>query len=253
MIILLSPAKTLKEDIPALGNASMPELLNKSKKLASLLKKYKPNELGELMGISAKLSQLNYERYQTWKTPYKLEDALTAIFAFRGEVYTGLNIDSYSEDDLTYANQHLRILSGLYGILKPLDAILPYRLEMGTKLNTGSHKNLYEFWGDKLTHLINRDIKSSKYDTIINLASNEYFKAINSKKLKAQVITPTFKEEKNGNYKVVSIFAKKARGLMSTYILKNRIHHIDDIKHFTLEGYNFNESLSDNLNIVFTR
>lgn len=253
MLILISPAKTLKTDVPALKNSSVPEFLSKSNKLASKLKKLKPQKLGELMGISAKLAQLNYERYQAWKVPFKNNDALTAVFAFRGEVYNGIDIDSFTKEDLEYTNNHLRILSGLYGILKPMDAILPYRLEMGTKLKISTYSNLYEYWGDKITHHINRELKQSAESTIINLASNEYFKVISTKKLKANTITPTFMEQKNGKYKVISIYAKKARGLMTTYILKNRISQVEDIKHFVADGYNYNDNLSDNSKFVFTR
>lgn len=253
MLILISPAKTLKTDIPASPNSSIPVFIDKSNKIAIKLKKLKPQKLGDLMGISANLAQINYERYQSWKVPYKVEDALNAIFAFSGEVYNGLDIDSFTNEDLEYTNEHLRILSGLYGILNPMDAILPYRLEMGTKLKMGNLNNLYEYWGDKITHLINKQIKESGEETIINLASNEYFKVINTKKLKAKVITPIFMEEKNGNYKVISIYAKKARGMMSAFILKNRITQVEEIKHFTEGGYHFNDGMSENTKIVFTR
>lgn len=253
MHILISPAKTLKTDVSALTNSSIPEFIDKSDKLASRLKKLKPQKLGKLMGISAKLAQLNYERYQSWKVPYTNDDAFNAIFAFRGEVYNGLNIDSFTQEELDYTNDHLRILSGLYGILKPMDAILPYRLEMGTKLKIGRNNNLYEFWGDKITLLINRQLKQSEEETIVNLASNEYFKVINTKILKANIITPVFMQEKNGKYKVISIFAKKARGLMSAFILKNRIQSAEEIKHFDLDGYNFNDDLSNKSKFAFTR
>ena len=253
MLILISPAKTLKTDVSALNNSSIPELINTSDKIASRLKKLKPQKLGDLMGISAKLAQLNYERYQSWKVPYNNNNALTAIFAFRGEVYNGLDIDSFTQEELAYTNDHLRILSGLYGLLKPLDAILPYRLEMGTNLKIGRKNNLYEFWEDKITLLINKQLIQLKEETIVNLASNEYFKVINTKKLKANIITPVFMEEKNGKYKVISIYAKKARGLMSAFILKNRIQIAEELKHFNADGYNYNDELSDKAKIVFTR
>jgi len=253
MLILISPAKTLKTDVSALNNSSIPELINTSDKISSRLKKLKPQKLGDLMGISAKLAQLNYERYQSWKVPYNNNNALTAIFAFRGEVYNGLDIDSFTQEELAYTNDHLRILSGLYGLLKPLDAILPYRLEMGTNLKIGRKNNLYEFWEDKITLLINKQLIQLKEETIVNLASNEYFKVINTKKLKANIITPVFMEEKNGKYKVISIYAKKARGLMSAFILKNRIQIAEELKHFNADGYNYNDELSDKAKIVFTR
>jgi len=253
MLIVISPAKTLKSDLTARDDSTKPVFLSKSKKLAAELKNYKPAELSNLMSISAKLAQLNYERYQQWKSPYKNEESFNAIFAFRGEVFNGINIDDFSEEELIYTQNHLRILSGLYGVLRPLDAILPYRLEMGTKLPLGENKNLYQFWDNQITKALNKDLKEFKEETLINLASEEYFKSINTDLLKAKVITPVFKENKNGKYKVISIFAKKARGMMSRFILKNRIENIEDIKHFSEENYFYNDALSTESQIVFTR
>ena len=253
MLVVISPAKTLKTDIQATENSTTPVLINKAKKLAGILKGYNPTQLAELMGISSKLAWLNFERYQQWKSPYTYKDAFNAIYAFRGEVYNGLDIDSFSEEDVAYTQDHLRILSGLYGVLKPLDAILPYRLEMGTKLRVGEHNNLYQFWGDLITKTLNKDLKAFGENTLINLASEEYFKSINTKLLKANIITPVFKENKDGNYKVISIYAKKARGLMTRFIMKNRITQVNDIKHFENEGYYFNENLSNKSSFVFTR
>lgn len=253
MLVVISPAKTLKTDIPVFENSSNPVLLSKSKKLVSILRKLKPAQLSNLMGISAKLAQLNFERYQQWKAPYTYNESLTAIYAFRGEVYNGLDIDSFSEEEIKYTNEHLRILSGLYGVLKPLDVILAYRLEMGTKLHIGDFNNLYKFWGDIITKTINKDLKANNESVLINLASEEYFKSINTKILKANIITPVFKEDKNGNYKVISIFAKKARGLMSSFIMKNRIVDPNNIKHFDSERYNYNDNLSTESHFVFTR
>ena len=253
MLVIISPAKTLKTDIQAIENSTTPVLINKSKKLAGILKGYNPAQLAELMGISTKLSWLNFERYQQWKSPYIYREALNAIYAFRGEVYIGLDIDSFSEEDVAYIQDHLRILSGLYGVLKPLDAILPYRLEMGTKLSVGKHQNLYKFWGNLITQTLNKDLKAFGENTLINLASAEYFKSINTKLLIANIITPVFKENKGGNYKVISIYAKKARGMMTRFIMKNRINQANDIKHFEHEGYYFNEILSNKSSFVFTR
>jgi len=253
MLVVISPAKTLKTDIVAVDDASMPVLLSKSKKLVTTLNKYKPSQLSSLMGISAKLAQLNYERYQQWNTPYVYKEALTAIYAFRGEVFNGLDIDTFSKEELDYTNQHLRILSGLYGVLKPKDAILAYRLEMGTKLEQGGFKNLYKFWGDIITQELNKDLKLNDDSVLVNLASQEYFKSINTNILNASVITPVFKEAKNGNFKVISIFAKKARGMMSRFIMKNRIIDHNDIKHFDDDGYYFNDKLSTKTQFVFTR
>ena len=253
MLVIISPAKTLKTDIQAIENSSTPVLINKSKKLAGILKGYSPTQLTELMGISTKLSWLNFERYQQWKSPYIYKDTFNAIYAFKGEVYNGLDIDSFSEEDVAYTQDHLRILSGLYGVLMPLDAILPYRLEMGTKLRVGEHKNLYQFWGDLITNTLNKDLKVFGENTLINLASAEYFKSINTKLLKANIITPVFKENKDSNYKVISIYAKKARGMMTRFIMKNRITQVNDIKHFENDGYYFNENLSNKSSFVFTR
>ncbi len=253
MLVIISPAKTLKTDIQAIENSTTPVLINKSKILSEILKAYKPAQLAGLMGISTKLAWLNFERYQQWKAPYIYKEALNAIYAFRGEVYNGLDIDSFSEEDVAYTQDHLRILSGLYGVLKPLDAILPYRLEMGTKLTVREHKNLYQFWGDLITQTLNNDLKAFGENTLINLASEEYFKSINTKLLKANIITPVFKENKGGNYKVISIYAKKARGIMTRFIMKNRIRQVNDIKHFEQEGYYFNEILSNKSLFVFTR
>jgi len=253
MLVIISPAKTLKTDLQAIENSTTPVLINKSKKLAGILKGYNPTQFTELMGISTKLAWLNFERYQQWKAPYIYKEALNAIYAFRGEVYNGLDIDSFSEEDVAYTQDHLRILSGLYGVLKPMDAILPYRLEMGTKLGVGKYKNLYQFWGDLITNTLNNDLKSFGENTLINLASEEYFKSINTKLLKANIITPVFKENKDGNYKVISIYAKKARGMMTRFIIKNRITQVNDIKHFEHNGYYFNENLSNKSSFVFTR
>ena len=253
MLIVISPAKTLKTDLVARDDSTKPVFLSKSKKLAAELKNYKPADFSKLMSISAKLAQLNYERYQQWKSPYKNEESFNAIFAFRGEVFNGINIDDFSEEELIYTQDHLRILSGLYGVLRPLDAILPYRLEMGTKLPLGENKNLYQFWDDQITKAINKNLKEFKEETLINLASEEYFKSINIDLLKVKIITPVFKENKNGKYKVISIFAKKARGMMSRFILKNQIETVEDIKHFSEDRYFYNDALSTEDQIVFTR
>ena len=253
MLLIISPAKTLKTDISASQDSTMPIFIKEAKYLASELKKFKPAQLSQLMGISAKLAQLNYERYQQWKSPYNNKESFNAIYTFRGEVFNGIDIDSFSEKEIEYTNKHLRILSGLYGILKPMDAILPYRLEMGTKLILGENKNLYNYWGNLITDIINKDLAELKDDTLINLASEEYFRSINTKILKASIITPIFKEYKNGKYKVISIYAKKARGLMSSYILKNQLKRVEDIKHFDAEGYYFNDIISDKEQFIFTR
>jgi len=205
------------------------------------------------MGISPKLAQLNFERFINWQLPFSTDNAKQALLAFKGDVYTGLDAYSLNEDELQTAQNDLRILSGLYGVLKPLDLIQAYRLEMGKKLQTKKGNNLYEFWGDKITKEINKSLiaKNDKY--LINLASNEYFKAVVKKKVKAEIITPVFKDFKNGQYKVISFFAKKARGLMTRFIIQNKITDPEHLKAFNSEGYNFNPQLSKNTELVFTR
>jgi len=254
MISIISPAKTLDMETPVSSPIqSLPESLNKSQQLIKVLKKMKADELSRLMGISAKLGQLNFERFQEWTTPYNIEKSRPAVFAFRGEVFTGLDIDSFSKEELDYTQNHLRILSGLYGLLRPMDIILAYRLEMGTKISIGNKKNLYAFWGDEITNHLNEALTQQKDDILINLASNEYFKSLNLKKLNAQIFTPIFKDNKNGQYKVISFFAKKARGQMLRFILKNKISNPEDLKHFEENGYYYTDSLSNQGTITFTR
>ncbi len=213
------------------------------------LKKLKSIELQKLMKVSPKIAELNTERFNNWKLPFTSENAKAAIFAFKGDVYTGLDAESLSKKEIEFAQAHLSILSGLYGLLRPLDLMQAYRLEMGTKYGTSKGKDLYEFWADKITHEIN----SREEKTILNLASNEYFKAVNKKKLKAEIISPIFKDEKNGVLKVISFFAKKARGMMTRFIIQNHITNVEEIKNFNLGGYAFNESLSTDKEWVFTR
>jgi cytoplasmic iron level regulating protein YaaA (DUF328/UPF0246 family) len=232
---------------------TMPQHLEKSLKLVEVLKKKNSKKLEDLMGISTQLAQLNYERFQQWHIPHTPEEARQAIFAFRGDVYTGLDIDTFATDQLDYTQDHLRILSGLYGVLKPMDLIQAYRLEMGTKLSIRGKKNLYEFWSDLITKSINTDLNNINSDILINLASNEYFKSIDKKKLNAQIITPVFKDFKNGRYKMISFFAKKARGMMSRFILQNKLTKVEDLKHFEEDGYFFNDKLSTETSPTFTR
>ena len=254
MLIIISPAKTLDFETKSVTDTfSKPDFLVESKKLISTLRMFKPEQLSELMSISPKLAYLNFERFQEWKTPYNEKEGKQSLLAFRGEVFTGINADSFTEDDFIFSQDHLRILSGLYGVLRPLDIILPYRLEMGTKLKTQNSKNLYEFWGDKITNSINKTLKLSEDNILINLASNEYFKSINKKKLNGRIITPLFKDFKNGEYKMISIYAKKARGLMTSYIIKNRISDPEKLKLFDAGGYYYNDSLSKNDIPIFTR
>ena len=205
------------------------------------------------MKISDKLAELNYQRFQDFETPFTPDNAKQALLVFKGDVYRGMNVEDYSEEELAFAQKHLRILSGLYGVLRPLDLMQPYRLEMGTKLETQTGKNLYEFWGDRLSQLINGDLEKEPDPCLVNLASNEYFKSIDRKSLKARVLNIAFKENKGGKYKVVAIHAKRARGLMVDYVIRNRIEAPEGMKDFDAEGYQYSEALSDSDNWVFCR
>ncbi len=251
MLTILSPAKTLNlEKQELVSEYTIPAFINDSEQLALELKKYSAKKLGELMKINSKLAQLNFERYQEWSSHLNPENAKQSILSFKGDVYTGLGAETFGQDDFDFAKDNLAILSGLYGVLKPLDLMMPYRLEMGTPLKTRKWKNLYDFWGNKITEVINKLVKD---DVLINLASQEYFKAINQNSLNVRIITPVFKENKNGTYKFVHVFGKKARGLMTRFIIQNKITNPDQIKLFNLEGYYYNDRLSTKLDWVFTR
>lgn len=253
MLIVISPAKTLDTSSEIKTKVSSePEFLQQTEQIISVLKKKNAKAISKLMGISPKLGQLNYERFQQWDGA-NANDSRQAIFMFNGDVYDGINIKEFSEDELLYTQKHLRILSGVYGLLKPLDIIQPYRLEMGTKITVNRKKNLYEFWKKQLTDSLNSAIEAQGDDVLINLASNEYFSAIDKTKVKAQIITPVFKDFSNGEYKVISFFAKKARGMMSRFILQNKINEVEKLKLFEEDGYFFNENLSNIYNPVFTR
>lgn len=254
MLIVISPAKKLDYDTPAKTKKStMPDFLDDSAELISVLRKYSAMDLAELMHLSMNLAELNFDRYYQWKKDYGTDEAKQCLLAFKGDVYAGMDAESFSAKDLDFAQSHLRILSGLYGLLRPLDLMMPYRLEMGTKLENERGKNLYEFWGDTITNTINKQLKAQKDDILINLASNEYFKSVKPKQVEGRIITPQFKENKNGSYKMIGIYAKKARGLMSRFILLNRLKKPEDIKAFDYEGYQFNEELSKGDQWVFTR
>ncbi|MFL0803302.1 MAG: peroxide stress protein YaaA [Agarilytica sp.] len=254
MLVVLSPAKNLDYET-ALPTAkhTKANLLSDAQELAEQMKAMSPQDISSLMGISDKLGVLNYDRYQAWALPFEKSTARQALFAFKGDVYIGLNAYEFDTDDMTFAQEHLRILSGLYGILKPLDWMQPYRLEMGTKLANARGKNLYEFWGTKISGALNKQLKKTGDATLVNLASQEYFKSVDLSTLNATVITPTFKDWKNGKYKIISFFAKKARGLMSAYIIKNKISDVEQIKGFDWEGYGFDPSSSSESEWVFTR
>lgn len=254
MLIVISPAKTLDFTTPPKAEKyTVPEMLDQSAKLMGRLKKLSPKQISALMDISADLGELNFQRYQSWQLPFVPGIAKQAVFAFNGDVYQGLQATTLSEEKLELAQTRLRILSGLYGVLKPLDLIQPYRLEMGTTLAYYKSKNLYEFWNPSITKKIKEALAESGSNVLVNLASNEYFKSINRKLLKAEVVTPEFKDLKNGEYKMISFFAKKARGLMTRFVLDNNITDVAGLTAFDSEGYVFNPRLSQPGNPVFTR
>ena len=254
MITLISPSKTLDfESIPPIESYTDCLFLFESQKLNKILKKMNKESIKELMGVSDKIADLNFNRFKDWNVPFNLNNAKQAIYAFKGDVYSGLDAYSLNNNQINFAQNNLRILSGLYGVLKPLDLIMPYRLEMGTKLKNDKGNNLYQYWGDSITNSLKNEMIKNKYSYVINLASNEYFKSVNLKFLKYSVITPLFKENRNGEFKMIAIYAKKARGLMARYIIDNELNEHEDLKNFNIDGYKFNDEISSNLNYVFTR
>ena len=252
MKIVISPAKSLdfETKVPT-SQFTEGIFLNEASALNAVLKKKSPKKLSELMSISPKLGELNWQRNQDWELPFTLENAKQAVFAFKGDVYIGLDAYTLSLEKIEQLQQKLRILSGQYGLLKPLDLMQPYRLEMGTKLKIGRKDNLYQFWDDSVTNALNNEL--SENEVFVNLASNEYFKVIKPKILKVPVVTPVFKDYKNGKLKIISFFAKKARGLMVRYIIDNIIENVEDLKGFNYEGYAFDANLSSEKELVFTR
>jgi len=254
MLIVISPAKTLDyETVPKTKVFTTPDYLDRSQQLINRLRNLSSLDISDLMKVSAKIADLNFDRYESWKKPFTVKNAKQSILAFKGDVYTGLDAESFKADDFKFAQNHLRVLSGLYGLLRPLDLMQPYRLEMGTKLKTDIGKNLYEFWGSDITEGLNKQLNKIKSNYLINLASNEYFKSVKVKELNAEIITPAFKEFKNGDYKMIGIYAKKARGMLSRYIIQNKLSDPEDIKLFNEDGYRFNKTLSKGNNFVFTR
>ena len=252
MKIVISPAKSLnfEKELPT-NLFSKSAFLKESKIVNQIIKQKSPKELSELMDISDKLANLNWDRNKNWKTPFNQDNARPAIFAFDGDVYTGLDAYSIPSEKLDVLQNKVRILSGLYGLLKPLDLIQAYRLEMGTKLAIGESRNLYDFWKNNLTTSLNKELKNE--ELFINLASNEYFSAIDTKILKVPVITPEFKDYKNGKLKIISFFAKKARGLMVRYIIDTNAETVEDLKGFNYDGYQFDANISNGNQLVFTR
>jgi len=254
MIHLLSPAKSLNfEEKAKTSSFSEAQFQEHSVKLIKKARTISRKKLEKLMNISSNLSDLNYERYQDWEVVTRPGKSKQALLSFTGDVYRGLDANTLSEKELDYAQEHLRILSGLYGLLRPLDLILPYRLEMGTSLAVGRKKNLYDFWGSMLTEKINEELKSHKSQVVVNIASNEYFKAIKIKELQGKIISPQFRDAKNGQYKSIMTFAKLARGYMSRYIIQNKIDKAEDVLGFDSNGYVYNPSLSTDEEPVFTR
>ena len=255
MITLLSPAKTLDYETPLpVQDFSVSGNLGKSEELIGELRKKDPQGLSDLMALSEKLANLNFERNMNWERPVSpSEDSRQAIFAFKGDVYTGLSAYSFKNADIKFLDKHVRILSGLYGILKPLDLMSPYRLEMGTKLRNTNGKDLYEFWGKDITESINESISTHKNKTILNLASVEYFSSVKQSSLKGNVVSPVFKDYKNGNYKIISFYAKKARGLMTRFLVENRINSPHGLSDFDYDGYKYSKSESTDQNPVFLR
>ena len=254
MLAILSPAKTLDYETPLKTKLnSQPIYGRESNQLIKTLRTFEPFEVASLMKISDKLADLNHKRYVEWRNKPAESKTRPAALAFKGDVYQGLEAESFNDNDLKFAQRHLRILSGLYGLLRPLDVIQPYRLEMGTKLKTSKGQNLYDYWGTKLTTGLNEALKESKEGTLVNLASNEYFGAVQPKLLEGSLLNIGFKEKRNGQLKFVSFSAKKARGLMAKFIIKERLKNPDDLKNFDLEDYKFNKKLSSEFDWTFSR
>jgi len=249
MLAVISPSKTQDFEPVQVDVFTQTRQIEQSQVLVDLLKEKTQDDIASLMSISDKLSKLNFDRFQTFSTPFTLSNAKQALLAFKGDVYNGIDAQSLSLDDFEFAQGHLRMLSGLYGVIRPLDLIQPYRLEMGTKLKNGQGKNLYEFWGDQISQVLNED----ESEVIINLASNEYFKGIDKKSINAKIVNIAFKELKNDTYKIIGIYAKRARGLMVNYMIKNRLTDPELLKDFNVEGYQFRQTMSDDLTWVFTR
>ena len=254
MIILINSSKTLDfQQPPQISKCTEPEQLTDAEYLVRELRALSESEISGLMGVSRKLANLTVERYANWKTPFTLANAKQALLAFKGDVYSGIEVESYTMKDFSFAQKHLRILAGLYGILRPLDLIQPYRLEMATKLSTDRGRNLYEFWGTRIHASLKKFIQQEKSGVLINLCSAEYLKSVLPKRLNAVLITPIFKEHRNGGYRSVTIYAKKARGLMCNFIIKNHLTDVEALKDFDVQGYKFNQKMSSETDWLFTR
>lgn len=254
MLALISPAKTLDYTtaLPT-DTYTQPRLLEQSQQLIDVCRKLSASEIASLMTVSEKIANLNVERFRDWNADFDFSNARQALFAFKGDVYTGLDAYHLKDQDIDFAQQHLRMLSGLYGLLRPLDLMMPYRLEMGTKLKNSRGHNLYEFWGSIITDQINQDLAEIDAKVLVNLASDEYYKSVNEKKIKAEIVKPVFLDQKNGKYKVISFYAKKARGLMARYLIENKLNQVEQLKAFDSEGYYFDAESSSNKELVFKR
>ncbi|MEB6675764.1 peroxide stress protein YaaA [Acinetobacter haemolyticus] len=254
MLALISPAKTLDYTtaLPT-DTYTRPRLLEQSQQLIDVCRKLSASEIASLMTVSEKIANLNVERFRDWNADFDFSNARQALFAFKGDVYTGLDAYHLKDQDIDFAQQHLRMLSGLYGLLRPLDLMMPYRLEMGTKLKNSRGHNLYEFWGSIITDQINQDLAEIDAKVLVNLASDEYYKSVNEKKIQAEIIKPVFLDQKNGKYKVISFYAKKARGLMARYLIENKLSQVEQLKAFDSEGYYFDAESSSDKELVFKR
>lgn len=254
MLALISPAKTLdyESSLPT-DQHTQARLLEHSQELIEVASKLSATETSILMSVSEKIANLNVGRFRDWQPEFDLSNARQAIFAFKGDVYTGLDAYNLKDHDISYAQEHLRMLSGLYGLLRPLDLMMPYRLEMGTKLANSRGHNLYEFWGHTITELINYDLAAANSELLVNIASDEYYKSVKENKIQAEIIKPVFLDQKNGKYKVISFYAKKARGLMARFIIENQIDRVEDLKGFNTEGYYFDAESSLKGELVFKR
>lgn len=254
MLALISPAKTLdyESELPTQYH-SQARLLEQSQQLIDVCQQLSSQDIIDLMKVSQKIADLNVQRFQDWQSDMTLPQARQAIFAFKGDVYTGLDAYQFNEAQLNFAQSHLRCLSGLYGLLRPLDLMLPYRLEMGTKLKNPFGQNLYDFWGDSITHLINQDLTEINAQYLINLASDEYYKSVNESKIQAKIIKITFLDQKHGQYKIISFYAKKARGLMARYLIEKQAKTLDDLRQFNTDGYYFDSINSTESELIFKR
>ncbi|MCH4874243.1 peroxide stress protein YaaA [Pseudomonas sp. TMW22091] len=254
MLMVISPAKTLDyETPPATARFTLPQYLDHSQVLIEQLRELSPQQIGEMMHLSDKLSGLNAARFGSWTPAFTPENAKQALLAFKGDVYTGLNAVDFNEDDFDYAQTHLRMLSGLYGLLRPLDLMMPYRLEMGTKLANARGKDLYAFWGTRISEWLNEALAEQGDDVLLNLASNEYFSAVKKSALNARIINTEFKDLKNGQHKIISFYAKKARGMMSRFVIKERINNPEHLKQFDAQGYRYSTEHSKPDLLVFLR